>query len=109
MAKWKKLPAYQGRVHQGCLHCPPGRRIAPLYTLVAVGFGRAAVTKDGETIYEEPPDPRRLRRLRSFEYQARKDPDHDWRLILDGPLRGLEYQRQGHNNWVLIRSDLGFA
>jgi len=109
MTKWKKLPAYEGKMHQGCLNCAPLRRTAPLYTLVAVGFGFAAVTRDGVTVYSESCNAKRYRCLRSFEVQARKDPDHDWRLILDAPLRGREYQRQGKNNWVLIRSDQGFA
>ncbi len=109
MAKWKKLPPYEGRPYQGCLNCPPVKRRAVLDTLVAVGFGYAAVTKDGKSVFSESSEDKRCRRLRSFEMQARKDPDHDWRLILDAALRGREYQRQAKNNWVLIRSDQGFA
>jgi len=109
MAQWKKLPAYEGQIYHGCLNCPSIKRRATLTTLISVGFGYAAVKKDGEVVFSERSTDKRCRRLRSFEMQARKDPDHDWRLILDAPLRGREYQRQGKNNWVLIRSDEGFA
>ncbi len=82
-------------------------------TLVAVGLGDARITKDGETIYEEPYGEKsygkRFRRLRSFERLARKDPDHDWRLILLAPLRGRVYQRHGDGLWVLVESTQGFA
>jgi len=106
---WKKLPPWKGIISQGCLNCPPVRRQAPLYTVVAVGFGFAAIKRDDEFVYMEEANCKRHRRLRSFEKMARNDPNHDWRLILDTPLRGREYQRQGYNDWILIRSDKGFA
>lgn len=109
--KWNKVPAYTGQIHHGCLSCPAVRPLAPLTTRVAVGFGMAAVTKDGHCVYSEPPNIEwdKIPTLRKFENAARKDPHHDWRLILEAPLRSREYQRHGKNEWVLIASGQGFA
>lgn len=43
------------------------------------------------------------------ERLARQDPDHDWRIVLLGPLHGEVYQRHGRNQWVLVESNQGFA
>ena len=111
MSDWEKLPPYEGRVHQGCLICPIPPRKAKMNKRVAVGFGFAGITKDEEVIYSEPHDAswEELPTLMKFENMARKDPDHDWRLILDGPLHGEEYQRQGRNLWIMVSSNMGFA
>lgn len=107
---WKKEKPYEGRIHRGCNCCPPIQNIACMKTLVAVGFGYAMILKDSEEIYredyykgDETPT------LKMFEDMAQKDPDHDWRMILFAPLRDQEYQRQGQNEWVLIKSGIGFA
>ncbi len=42
------------------------------------------------------------------EALAAADPDHDWRIQLEGPLRGATYQRHGAGEWVLIESNRGF-
>jgi hypothetical protein len=47
--------------------------------------------------------------LRAAEARARKAPRHDWRIVLDGPLHGETYQRQGKNRWVLVEKNEGFA
>jgi hypothetical protein len=109
--KWKRVEPYKGKVHQGCLNCPPVLDVAPMDTIVAVGFGSAEIMRDGDVVYAENPHAKGLhfRRLRSFERMAAKDPDHDWRLILDAPLRSRTYQRHGEKKWVLIASGLGFA
>jgi len=110
MSDWKKEPPYEDVIHQGCLNCPPVERIASLDMLIAVGFGMACVTRDGTHVYsEDEVKGKDYPTLRRFESKARKDPEHDWRIILEGPLRSREYQRQGQNEWVLIRSGQGFA
>ena len=108
---FKHLPQFDGAVHQGCLSCPPVTKLAPMNLHVAVGFGMAMITKDGETIYSEPTNMEEYdcRSLAEFEQMAQSDPNHDWRLILEAPLRGREYQRQGFKKWVLIDSNMGFA
>jgi hypothetical protein len=108
---WKKEPAYTGTVHQGCLNCSPVTTLAGMDLHVAVGFGMAAVTKDGRCVYSEEPDAdyEDIPTLQTFEDMARADPDHDWRLILEAPLRSREYQRHRDDEWVLIASGQGFA
>lgn len=109
--KWNKLPPWTGRIHQGCLNCPPVAETAPMDTIVAVGFGYAAITRDGEVVYSEPLNATglRFRRLCSFEKKAARDPHHDWRLIFHAPLRSRTYQRHGDKLWVLVDSNQGFA
>lgn len=47
--------------------------------------------------------------LREIEECVATDPDHDWRLRIDGPLGGVVYQRQGSARWVAIQRLDGFA
>lgn len=103
------LPAVKGGI-TGCLNCGVANDTLPLDALIAVGFGDAHVSCDGEIIYQEPMRAgSRLRTLRTFENKAAKDPDHDWRVVLDGPLHGETYQRQGPAHWVLVERNQGFA
>ena len=108
---WTKEPAYTGTIHQGCLHCGVVTTTADLGLHVSVGFGFAGIKKDGQVIYSEPYNAEwdKIPTLRKFERMAQKDPDHDWRLILEAPLRSRVYQRHGKNEWVLIASGQGFA
>jgi hypothetical protein len=106
---FEKLPPYEGMVHQGCLSCPPVLPIAELDTPVCVGFGLAQITKDDEVIYQDMSIAEEVPTLQEFEDTAQRDPDHDWRLLLEAPLRSREYQRQGFEKWVLIDSGMGFA
>lgn len=109
MARWKKQPPYTGQIFQGCLNCPPVESIAPMDMLIAVGFGSAMVTCGHKVIFMEMYDDTEFHTLAEFEEMAKKDPNHDWRVSLNAPLRSREYQRQGDNNWVLIASGEGFA
>lgn len=78
---------------------------------IAVGFGQAFVAKGDETLYYE----RSLMAEDDYwtvadaERLAVADPDHDWRIVLDGPIDGETYQRQGEGRWVLVESNDGFA
>lgn len=114
MCTWKKEDPYTDAIHQGCLCCPPVERIAPMDMVIAVGFGIAQVTKDGNVIFSEDElgdDPREsdYPTLAKFEAMAAADPEHDWRCLLFAPLRGREYQRHDAGKWVLIASNQGFA
>lgn len=94
---------------------------------IAVGFGFAACTKDGQVVLEEPqdntvydddgnplpeeqqpPEPEYPTGA-DAEALAAADPDHDWRIQLEGPLSGRTYQRQGESQWVLVEQSEGFA
>ena len=106
---WEKVAPYQGQIHQGCLNCPPVESIAPMDMLIAVGFGFAGVIKDNETVFMEQANDDGYHELQEFETLALSDPDHDWRVILDAPLRSRTYQRHDVGKWVLIESGMGFA
>lgn len=111
MSTWEKLPAWEGRIHQGCLNCPPVLPLADMDMVIAIGFGYAGITRDRKDVWHEPIDAawEDLPTLAHFEEMAAADPDHDWRAILDGPMRGRTYQRQGPGQWVLVASNQGFA
>jgi len=105
-------------IHIGCLNCGGGEMlrqgdeiIAKLNTVIYGGFGGWCIKADSEYIYypneELPWDEYPV--LQDFETLARKEPHRDWRAILTLPLREAEYQRQGENRWVLIRTSEGFA
>ena len=84
------------------------KKIADMGMIIAVGFGDATVTRDGEVVYQENlyDD---FHYLQEFERMASIDPDHDWRVRLRGPLYEEVYQRQGVGEWVLIYDGKGFA
>ena len=106
---WEKAPAWTGPLHQGCGNAPGVARTASLDLMIAVGFGQAQVTRDDELIFEEHPRDEETHYLAEFEALAQADPDHDWRVRLNAPLRDEEYQRHGPGQWVLIQSGPGFA
>lgn len=110
---WEKLKPIKGGFG-GCLHCGYQYDVAPMDMLIAVGFGMAAVKKDGKYIYNEmdladdAPETEYWT-TQDAENEALKDPDHDWRIILDAPLSMREYQRQDTGKWVLVKKGRGFA
>lgn len=110
--KWQKLPPLDGRANPcGC--CPPIPAKAHMEKIIAVGFGSADVTRDGEVVldgeraYQTGADD--LVSFAHAEGLAAADPDHDWRVTLFGPLHGEVYQRQGPGEWVLVGKNEGFA
>jgi len=106
---WKKLPPIKGG-SGGCLCCGYQHDILPMDAVIAVGFGCAMVTKDGSEVYnEQDVDEGQYWTCQDAENEARKDPDHDWRIHLVAPLSERHYQRQGENHWVLYEKGTGFA
>jgi len=107
---YEKLPALDGRDNP-CACCPPIPAVAPLDKIIAVGFGTACVTRDGELVLdgERWHENDGWLRFADAEAQAALDPDHDWRVVLHGPLHGETYQRQGEDRWVLVEKNEGFA
>jgi len=78
--------------------------------LIAVGFGDATVTKNGEEVYSENThDEENLWSAQDAENLAKQDPDNDWRIHLEAPLGDRHYQRQGDGHWVLYKRGMGFA
>lgn len=113
MSTWEKLPAIEGKIG-GCLNCGVRPSTFPADGIIAVGFGYAALHCDGQPIWTEPnvddeADEGDYMTGAQAEEKAAADPDHDWRIILQGPLSGREYQRHGPNEWALVQQDQGFA
>lgn len=96
--------------HGGCLKCGRQYEQLPMNALIAVGFGFAAVTKNGRVIYDESWfGDGRFWTVQDAENEAIKDPDNDWRIHLVAPLSERHYQRQGEGLWVLYEKGRGFA
>jgi|ERR1017187_5440969 hypothetical protein len=89
-----------------CLNCSPRLEFMPLTTPLAIGFGSVLVSKDDETVWSGDNSHVWLRR---FENKALKDPNHDWRVEIIGPLYECAYQRHGDGEWALISRGEGFA
>jgi hypothetical protein len=122
-AQWLPPITAEERTPHGCLVCDSAGAkplTFPMDGLIAVGFGFAACTKDGQPVLEEPqerfddsgePIDEELEYPTGADAEklAAADPDHDWRIQLEGPLSGRTYQRQGEANWVLVAQNEGFA
>jgi hypothetical protein len=98
-----------------CLCCGRIDQHLPPSALIAVGFGYAALERDGLPIWTEPMSSdttdEDLMTCEGAEKVATAWPfkDCDWRIKLEGPLSGRTYQRQGPGNWVLVKQNTGFA
>lgn len=97
---------------------PPIPQVAPMNMMIAVGFGDALVTKDDEIVYSEIEveifnETHEVNNpywtVQDAENEARKDPDHEWIIDLQGPLQGMTFKRMSEDNWVLIDQNRGFA
>ena len=79
--------------------------------MIAVGFGYAALTKNGAPIWSEDEAVADNSAMTGADAEAlaAQDPDHDWRIVLHGPLSGRTYQRHGPGQWMLVERNDGFA
>ncbi|WCS69329.1 hypothetical protein Goe20_02120 [Bacillus phage vB_BsuM-Goe20] len=77
--------------------------------IISVGFGMAAVQRNGETVYEESYAEEGVWTVQCAEDVAREDPDRDWRIHFIGPFSQEHYQRQGDKRWVLYARGDGIA
>lgn len=107
-ATWEKLPALPGKGNP-CLCCPPIPAKASMDKIIAVGFGSADVTRDGELVLDGEHSEDGWITFAHAEALAALDPDHDWRATLFGPLHGEVYQRHGPGEWMLVEKNEGFA
>ncbi len=107
----KHLPPVEGEPNP-CFNCPSIPTQAPMTKIIAVGFGCAQLNRDGECVLdgeeairndEEPPT------FADAEVLAAASPEHDWQVVLHGPLHGETYQRQGPGVWICIERNEGFA
>lgn len=107
---WEKKPAIEVGGHS-CLCCGTPTQMFPMDGWIAVGFGSASVTRDGDHVYSEPNDGNEddIWTGADAEKAAALDPDHDWRIHKYAPLYEAVYQRHGEKQWVLIERGEGFA
>lgn len=105
MSEWEKLPPVE-KPNQGCACCPVPAIHLPLDAYLHPGFGGVWVTRDDDSVGYEVGE---LTQLSHIEALALDDPDHDWRVQIDGPLHGETYQRQGEGLWVMVETNRGFA
>jgi hypothetical protein len=109
MAEWTKLPAIDGKTG-GCANCGIRPSVFEADNRIAVGFGMAALTKDGGYVWaEDGKEWDDCMTGAQAEAIAVADPDHDWRIDIQGPLSGRTYQRHEAGQWVLIEQNRGFA
>ena len=104
------MPAIEPFGHVPCLCCEPMQSQLCPNARISVGFGMAALTKDGEIVWvEQKHEWNECLTVAQAEELAAADPEHDWRIVLHGPLRGSTYQRHGEKKWMLIEKNEGFA
>lgn len=95
-------------VHRACLNCPEKPVKMNLNGYYHPGFGGQSIIKDGETVISDfREDHPRIGR--TAEKMAREDPEHDWRIKIDGPMYGVVYQRHGFRKWYAVERLDGFA
>jgi hypothetical protein len=94
-----------------CLNCPNPSKTLSTRRRIAVGFGEAHLERDGKVIWREEYNQsyESCMSVLQAENLAKKEPRHDWRIVLHGPLHGETYQRQGPKNWVCVETNRGFA
>lgn len=111
MSTFPLLPPIERRRPIGCACCGHQDTKLPMDAKIAVGFGEAWLLRDGRIAWEEKPNMsfEECWDVGKAEQLAAQDPDHDWRILLFGPLQESEYQRQGPESWVLVREGKGFA
>ena len=78
--------------------------------LIGVGIGYAALTRDGETMYEEDGKQQRdLMTVAQAERLAQREPERDWRIHLVAQLENRHYRREGAGLWVLYERGYGMS
>jgi hypothetical protein len=81
-----------------------------LEATIGVGIGYAALTRDGETVYEEGcAGESAPMTVAEAELLARRDPDRDWRIHLVALLEDRHYRREGTGRWVIYERGYGMS
>jgi hypothetical protein len=85
------------------------RYLAP-ETAISVGIGYAALTRDGETVYEEDlTGAHAPMTVAQAEKLAQREADHDWRIHLVAQLEDRHYRRDGAGRWVIYERGYGLS
>jgi hypothetical protein len=78
--------------------------------VIAVGVGYAALTRDGETVYQEDrAGQHEPMTVAQAERLAQREPDRDWRIHLVAQLDDRHYRRQGAGVWVIYERGYGLS
>jgi len=74
------------------------------------GFGGYSVEMNGKIMYLASPemDWAQFATLEDIEAMAQHEPDEEWVVVLDNPLRGARWKRE-NGRWVLFETNPGFA
>jgi hypothetical protein len=105
----KPLKPNAKNLSRGCLNCGFLRFRVLMNMQLYQCFGGHHVTRNGKIFYWPENEEEKPKTLQYVENKARKHPRSDFRLHFVMPLYDAEYQRQGKNNWVLVRKGRGFA
>jgi hypothetical protein len=82
----------------------------PLESVIGVGLGYAALTRDGMPLYEQDEcEFDDLMTVSQAETLARMDPSRDWRIHLVALLDDRHYRRIGEGRWRLYRRGYGLS
>ena len=85
-------------------------RHLPLDSVIGVGYGYAALTRDGEPVFEENGQEfHQLMTVAEAEKIATQDPRHDWKIHLVALREDRHYQRTGRGCWELVRRGYGLS
>ena len=78
--------------------------------LIGVGIGYAALTRNGQAIYEESGKRQcELMTVAQAEELAQREPACDWRIHLVAQLENRHYRREGARMWVLYERGYGMS
>lgn len=107
------LPPIKGKAYCGC-GCGARASHASMSDCPHPGFGAVYLTRDGDPVRpwegeNEFSDPAADKTFQDYEDVAAGNPDHDWRIFVNGPLSDYTYQRQGEGLWALVEQGPGFA
>ncbi len=81
-----------------------------LESVIGVGYGYAALTRDGEPVFEENGQEfSQLMTVAEAEKIALQDPRHDWKIHLVALREDRHYQRKGRGCWELVRRGYGLS
>jgi hypothetical protein len=118
------IPDVQSNDRPALVYVCGGRSadVFPMEGMLAVGFGEAKVTRDGEVVYSEMAVTRKHENEHGedgdwppfwhghdAESAALADPDHDWQITINGPLSGGIWKRMAPGVWKLQQDLGGFA
>ena len=87
----------------------PDRYLAP-EAFISVGIGYAALTRDGETVYEEDRSGESApMTVAQAEKLAQREADRDWRIHLVAQLEDRHYRRDSVGRWVIYERGYGMS